>query len=353
MTSFLRWRIVLLGWMLVTACGAPPPPPPPPTSTLPPPQTTTPPPPTVTQSPPPTMTSLPPTATSVPEVCRERAVPTGKAPGSNELQPGGTQLRMATSPDGMTWTRVPDALIDQSATPSLARRADGQLLLYMTAHGGKSQDAFTVSLGSADGLTWTHCDAIRQGFPQWLTGTDPDVVPLPNGAGFRIFMTGSITAGSRQVGIHYADSSDGITWQYGGIALQRAEQPIIDSMTFIIGDTWHMYALDGQSISMMHATSHNGKTFAIVDSAKRTIAGKPHVLSQAVMVGDTMRIYGFGPRGMEIRSFTTTDGATLVADTQLLLALDDARGEHIFIKDPAVVQLNDGTYLMVYATAIP
>ncbi|MFM7678113.1 MAG: hypothetical protein ACKO83_04605, partial [Roseiflexaceae bacterium] len=274
--------LFVVSLLLISACTPQQPPtvtPPPPT-VAPPPPTVTPPPPTVTL-PPPTVTLPPPTATSVPEVCRARPVATGKAPGSNELQPGGNRLRIVRSTDMQSWSVDPDFLIDQSATPSLTVSPTGLPLLYMTAHAinGK-QDGFAVSVGDAEGRTWRHCYAELINFPAGVLGVDPDVVRVADQQ-YRIYLTGGLRKGERKLGIHYADSTDGITWQYGGVAFE-SDDSVIDSMTFKLGDTWHMYVLPIDGIDMIHATSTDGISFVQESRAHRLIDNRPHVLSHTM-----------------------------------------------------------------------
>ena len=346
--------------IMLIACGTP--------TTIqepaPPPTATQPPPPTATQPPPPTATQPPPpTETAAPELCRERPVASGKAPNSNELQPGGTRLRIARSDEMKHWVVDDTVLLDQAATPSLTLSPDGMPMLYMTAHAvdGK-RDGFAVSVGNRDATTWRHCYANLVDFPRWFAGVDPDVVQI-SAQQYRIFLTGNVAEGQRQLGIHYADSSDGITWTYGGIAFAPTES-VIDSMTFRIGDTWHMYVLPMQGIDMIHATSTDGKTFAQVSQAPRRINGQPHVFSQTwVFTEDdappSAWVFGFGPRGTGISMAMSQDGETwtdLQSNVNPILSVAD--GDHLFVKDPAIVYFGrqSGMYqpfLVVYATAIP
>gem|GEM_PF-2678945 len=347
--------------IMLIACGTPATtqPPPPPTAMQPPP------PPTATQPPPPTATQPPPppTATPVPELCRERPVASGKAPNSNELQPGGTRLRIARSDEMKHWVVDDGLLLDQAATPSLTLSPDGLPLLYLTAHAvdGK-RDGFAVSVGNRDATTWRHCYANLVDFPRWFAGVDPDVVRI-SAQQYRIFLTGNVQEGQRQLGIHYADSSDGITWTYGGIAFAPTES-VIDSMTFRIGDTWHMYVLPMQGIDMIHATSTDGKTFAQVSQAPRRINGQPHVFSQTWVFAEddappSAWVFGFGPRGTGISMATSTDGETwsdLPDPINPIISVAD--GDSLFVKDPAIVYFGrqsgmNQPFLVVYATAIP
>ena len=282
--------------------------------------------------------------------CEVRVTGSGRAAGTNESMPGGNRVRAATSSDGITWNRLPNAILDQVATPSLVIGPKGLPLLYTTAHhiNGR-QDGFAVSVGSADGRTWRHCRVNLKGFPAGVMGVDPDVVALPGG-GYRMYLTGSAIPGSPRIAIHYADSPDGVTWTYGGIAFGRPDS-ILDSVTFRVGETWHMYTLS-ENTDMVHGVSPDGRTFTYLGKAPILIDGKPFVLSQAAVTGDQMRVFGFGPGGSWISAVATSDGATWQPDAQPALVFDPSV-ESKFIRDPAVVKLANGSYLMVYATPIP
>jgi len=137
--------------------------------------------------------------------------------------PGGNRVRTATSSDGITWSRIPAAILDQIDTPSLVIGPKGLPLLYTTAHqvNGR-QDGFVVSIGTADGKSWRHCQVSLKGFPAGLLGVDPDVVSLSGGS-YRMYLTGSASSDSSRIAIHYSDSADGLTWTYGGLAFEHSE----------------------------------------------------------------------------------------------------------------------------------
>lgn len=292
-------------------------------------------------------------ATSAMPACTERATTNGKASGTNELMPGGTRIRLATSTDGSSFIRTGQTVLDQAATPSLVLSTNGLVLLYYTAHkvdGGK--DGAALSIGSADASQWKHCQLKFAGFPAGVSTVDPDVVLRSDGT-YRLYVTGSVTGASSLVGIHYADSPDGINWTYGGLAFQHSSS-ILDSATFQVNGLWHMYTLAASGSGMVHGTSTNGATFTFVDQKERTMAGQPFVISQAALWSGVTRLFSFGPNGQAIRSFTTTDGNSLSGGTVDHLTYSAAQPqESIFVKDPAVTRLSSGQVLMAYATAIP
>lgn len=244
-------------------------------------------------------------------------------------------------------------VLDQAATPSLLMSRDGLPYLYVTAHqanGGR--DGAAVSIGSADGTTWKHCRLAFTGMPDGVAAVDPDVVTRSDGS-YRMFFTGGLSAGSSLRVIHYADSNDGLSWTYRGVALQMATS-VLDSITFEAGGAWHMYTLESSGGAMVRARSSDGAVFSFADRSERTMSGQIYVISQARQIGGVMRLFAFGPNGQVIRSFTTTDGSTLQAGTvdHLTFSAQEAQ-ESQFIKDPAIAILRSGVALMAYATAIP
>ena len=228
--------------------------------------------------------------------CEVRATGSGKAAGANESMPGGNRVKAATSSDGITWIRQSDAILDQIGTPSLVIGPKGLPLLYTTAHQiNGPQDGFVVSIGTADGRTWRHCKVKLKGFPTGLLGVDPDVVALPSG-GYRMYLTGSASLGSSRIAIHYAESTDGVSWTYGGLAFEYSES-ILDSVTFRIGETWHMYVLVGSKTEMLHGSSTDGRTFTAIGIGPILIDGQRVVLSQALVSGGQVRVFSFAPPG--------------------------------------------------------
>jgi hypothetical protein len=291
------------------------------------------------------------TADTTAGACTVRTAPSGKVPGSNELQPGGQRIRLARSLDGENFERLNLTILDQAATPTMLAMPDGQLYVYYTAYQAyKGRDGAALSIGSADGATWQHCELNYQGLPEMVNPVDPDIIALDDGT-YRMFVTGPTSSG--QFGIHSLDSSDGLNWAYRGEAYASASGNL-DSATMRIGSSWHMFVLQLMTVEMTHSTSPDAVQFTAIDTKLYTIDGQPHVLSQGLVDGEATRIFGFSPMGQKIRSFRTTDGSDLVADETVHLSFDAAQAEEsIFIKDPAVAFAADRSIWMVYSTAIP
>jgi len=112
---------------------------------------------------------------------------------------------------------------------------------------------------------------------------------------------------------HYADSTDGLTWTYGGLAFEYSES-FLDSVTFQVGVSWHMYALIGSITDMFHGISSDGRTFTFVGKGPVLLNGQKVVLSKAIVMSGQIRVFAFALPGSWIRSLIITDGTNLTPD---------------------------------------
>ena len=101
-----------------------------------------------------------------------------------------------------------------------------------------------------------------------------------------------------------------------------------------------------------HFTSTDGLGW-IRQAPLSTEADDQIVLSNPIPEVNPPRLMGFHLGLGELRSYTTTDGNALTLADEVHLALDATCGlESSWIKDPAIVKLADGSWLMVYVTEI-
>lgn len=278
--------------------------------------------------------------------------PTGADESSGVETPGRRRLMTATSADGVTFARTGEIVTDQANVPDMVMDADGTLYLYFSGwEVGDRQNALGVAVSEDQGTTWTFHQVTIAGGPDMTHSGDPDVVLLEDGT-FRLYSTFALPKTTTQA-IFFSDSEDGIAFDYGGIAFQSSPAAL-DSNTYLVGDTWHMYTLVGETIDSYHATSDDGIAFERQSRDAFEIRGQKMVMSNVLPFEGGYRMYGFAPRAADIRSFWSTDGETWAAEDGVRLSLDASGGlESEYVKDPAVIRLEDGTYLMVYVTQIP
>lgn len=280
--------------------------------------------------------------------------PTGADTSPNAKNPGRRRLMTATSTDGLTFTRTNTVVTDQANVPDLVMDEDGTLYLYFSGwEVGDRENAMGVAISEDQGKTWTFHQVTISGGPNMTNSGDPDVVILKDGT-FRLFSTFA-TPETKTSAIFYSEGTDGIAFDYGGIAF-HGDAETLDSNTYLVGDTWHMYTLVEKTTNSFHATSKNGTTFSQQARDAYEIDKLPMVMSNVVAFDGGYRMYAFTPvpSAANIHSYWSTDGETWAAEDGIRLSLDASSGlESKYVMDPSVIRLTDGSYLMVYVTQIP
>jgi hypothetical protein len=284
------------------------------------------------------------------------APPTGPAGNAAEQDsPGPRRILLATSPDGVHFTRLEQNLSDQTNTPNLVVLPSGRILLYYTAyHLDGAHDAIGVAVSDDDGATWGYYKTVIDGLSAPPAIGDPDVVHDPATGEFVMYVTHGI--GMSQIAIKRTTSIDGFHFTYEGEAFDPASVDYKDSLTRKVGSSYVQFTLHSPDAKMGRATSPDGTTFTLADTLPYAIDGENYVLSNWTELGDgAFRVFGFqglGPLSV-IKSFTTTDGVSLTPNPTTCLALGPSPLEKTFVKDAAVAKLANGMFLMAYVSEIP
>lgn len=272
--------------------------------------------------------------------------PQGADQQSPQESPGHFRMLTATSEDGLTFTPTGNLIMDQANVPDMVLDDNGRLFLYFTGWQlGDRRNTTAVAISDDLGETWVFKYLELDGFGREPL-VDPDIVLLPDGT-FRLLGTSVI--GQNKLGIIYAEGTDGIHFTKTGTALE-APDSTIDSTTFFVGDTWHMLTLPTGKGDQLYSTSSDGRNFTF----QTTLGFDSYFMSNGVAVEGGYRLYGFSFRDKGFGSFFSTDGLTWEKEPGMRLTYDPQSSlEGEYIKDPAIQQLPDGTYLMVYVTRIP
>lgn len=273
--------------------------------------------------------------------------------------PGVSRLMVATSTDGLAFTRTNQVVTDQGDVPDLLVDARGFIYLYYVGWTvGNEKDKLCVAISPDRGKTWVYKKAVFTGFSGMRPPVDPDVQLLPDGT-FRLYVTSSENGSMETARTYYAESPDGINFTKKGVAFAPPAGVSLDPSTIKIGGTWHLFAGGNPGLNL-HATSTDGKTFNFVDEIAVKAGGMNQLMANGIPVPGGYRFYTFdamppGPGVTPgINSVFSTDGVTWTADPGKRLVLDPSAGkESEAVKDPAIARLPDGTYMMVYSTRIP
>ncbi len=275
--------------------------------------------------------------------------PTGREPNARRESPGEFRLLSATSTDGLTFTRTNQVIGDQANVPDMIVDDQGRIFLYyIISKVGNISDACVAAISSDNGKTWVYKLVKFNGIQRQALG-DPDVVRLPDGT-IRLYGTTQV---GKNIGIMVGESRDGITFDVRGTAFEVAGENALDSITYQVGDQWHIMTLANETVDMWYGTSSDGLKFTHKDRLKFMAGNDQYVPSNGMAVSNGFRMYAFNFPNKNFRSFLTTDGKTWKVEDGVRLSFDPANPlESEYIKDPAVVKLANGSYFMVYATKL-
>jgi hypothetical protein len=277
--------------------------------------------------------------------------PTGRPLNPPPASAGERRLMTATSTDGLTFTTTGNILTDQGNVPDLVITEDGTVQVYyigQSIEAGKEES--TVMASSTDnGETWTFHLLEFNDLPQPRDPSDPDVVLLDDGT-YRMYYTSSLSSG--KLGIVYATSPDGIHFTYGGESLE-GDVSLIDSSTFFYGDRWHMFTLQETTPGQVHATSTDGLHFELTSPPELVLPLEKYVASNPIFLDGQVGLYAFNLPENNLRLFTSPDLETWTAGEVVMTGDDATTLGTNYLQDSSAVQLQDGTYLMVYVTELP
>lgn len=280
--------------------------------------------------------------------------PTEVERGMETAGPFEHRLLTATSEDGITWERTNEILVEQGNAPDMMIK-DGTIYLYYTGGNFDGQEeGIAVAISSDGGDSWTFKRVTISGTDNIHTiPGDPDIALRDDGS-FRLYFTAQID-GSKAPSIQYADSTDGLNFTYEGETFQADGYTTIDSSAFYVDGHWAMLTFSGFGTEVIHAiSSDDGDSFDFVKAEDVIYNKRPYFMANPLTLGDgSVRFYAF--QLDEFRSFVTTDGLTWEDEGNSLLEYEEGENEleGFYIKDPSVVQLDDGTYLMIYVTRAP
>lgn len=292
--------------------------------------------------------ATPPTASAI-SLTNDFTPPTGREPNARKESPGEFRLLSATSPDGLTFTRTNQVIGDQANVPDMILDAQGRIFLYYTiSKVGDIKDACVVAISGDNGKTWVYKLAKFNGIDRKAL-SDPDVVRLPDGT---IRLYGTTQVGNK-IGIMVGESRDGITFDVRGTAFEVAGENALDSITYQVGDQWHIMTLANETVDMWYGTSSDGLKFTHKDRIKFMAGNQQYAPSNGIPVSNGFRMYAFNIPTKDFRSFLTTDSKTWKVEDGVRLSFDPTNPlESEYVKDPAVVKLANGSYFMVYATKL-
>ncbi|MEM2878806.1 MAG: exo-alpha-sialidase [Candidatus Hadarchaeales archaeon] len=286
--------------------------------------------------------------------------------GSTPSFPATQRLLIATSTDGLNFTRTNRILSDRATVPDAVVLSSGRILVYYVAEsyieGGteKMVNQIVVAVSDDDGNSWAYKKVTFNGVPSGATNpVDPNIVLKPDGT-LRLFATVDPDAtGSQKARTYSFVSTDGgFTYTSEGerFALTNPDRDFLDPETFRFSDTnWQIWG------GNQHATSADGNTFTY----DKMVNYAPDSQGYGAVIADItdfstfyrMYVHGSSPTMANnnwIKSLTSTDSINWTLESGTRLTVDTGTGkESTCLIFPTVVRLKNGNYLMIYETTIP
>ncbi len=265
----------------------------------------------------------------------------------DDERPLNSTLALATSADGLTYTPIEGWISDQAHLPDAVVDDEGRIFLYYTGWiVGGELDRTAVAISEDNGKTWTYKVLTVTGGESYSSPHNADIVLLPDGT-FRLYYTAHTLDFTE--GIHMAESQDGVHFEYKTSVFVPSESESKNSTTFLVNDTWHMYTeSDEGSDAIWHLTSTDGITFGVYAKTSFPMGDEFVTPNNGIWIGDTYHLFVSTRKG-EIKSWSTKNGNDWNPDDGIVLAPEHG---HRFVKDPTVVELEDGSQLMIYVTDI-
>ncbi len=266
---------------------------------------------------------------------------------SSVADPKENRLLIATSPDGLVWTRQNQVFYDSADVPDAAIGPGNRVYLYFQNFQQPDMNRIYVGF-STDGLTgWIFGSTVISGTEYWPgVPCDPDIIV--RGDTFRLYFTGD-PYGDGQPETYSATSFDGMNFMVdSGVRFQVPGASVMDPSLLWAGGTCRYFAGGAPLGENFRAHSSDGISF----TQDPNFSMDSLLMANGLAVPGGYRFYGFKQQG-GIKSMFSTDGVNWTLDSGYRLELDTTSGlESEYVKDPAVVKTSSG-YIMYYVTKIP
>lgn len=251
------------------------------------------------------------------------------------------KIVLASSEDGLSFTSG-ETLVEQAGVPNLLLTSDGTIIATYQYFSFDIQEEFDViaySVSEDEGKTWTDTEIIDiQGLPEAFGdkhAMDPTLVETEEG-GLRLYFTYK-SKEEQYVHLNSAYAADGditSTFVYEDGETPDIGKNMLDPAVVYFDGLWQHYTWDMDSDVNYHSTSEDGVNFELQENIELPM----DFLGQVVAVDGGLRFYG-SKNG--VSSAFSEDGYTWKME----------QGSRIQGADPGVVQLEDGSYLMLYTSA--
>jgi predicted GH43/DUF377 family glycosyl hydrolase len=258
-------------------------------------------------------------------------------------QPKQSLILIATSPDGLQWTKTSLVFNDSADVPDAVIGHNGKVFVYFQGLITPTRDGIMVSYSENGIDKWTTQKINLPGAENWKSpACDPDII-YKNGI-YRLYFTGNPDNTFPRT--FSAISTDGINFSIEeGTRFVVDGQPIMDPSLLQIGDTLHYFAGGAPQGKNWHCTSNDGINFI----RQPDFSVNNLMMANGISTGNGFRFYCFSNNAkVGISSMFSFDGSNWNQENGTRLVLDN-KLESDEVKDPAVVKYGD-KYIMYYVT---
>jgi|GEM_PF-5550542 len=272
------------------------------------------------------------------------------------------RLLLATSNNGLDFTRKNQILADRATVPDAVVLSNGRILVYYVAAckitGGQEvkTNEIVVAVSDDNGNNWFYKNVTFKNLPSGSTNpVDPNVVLLPNG-NLRMFATvdPDIEGPQKARTYSFLSTDGGFTYVSEGERFSLFNEDVLDPEIFRFSDTnWKLWAGNKYAISTDgNNFTYQGPTCYVQDGSDCSIVAD--IVNFATYY--RMYVHGGSPTSSKnnwIKSLVSTDTTNWTLEAGNRLTVDPSTGlESEALLFPTVVGLKNGTYLMVYQTTI-
>lgn len=263
-----------------------------------------------------------------------------------QSQPMQNRILIATSSNGMDWSKLNKIASDSGDVPDALVGPDNNTYLYYQGIRFPIVDRIMVAISSNGIDGWVYYKVQIQGTDNWKARPcDPDVIFKDNL--FRLYFTGDPTD-DKTPETYSAISTDGINFTLEkGVRFEVQGYAVLDPSLLRINDTLIYFAGGSPTGQNWHGYSLDGLLFYhLSDFSINNI-----MMANGIKTGNGYRFYGFNNiPPTSIYSVFSVDGRNWILEQGYRLKYDPGNTlESQYVKDPAIIY-KDGQYIMYYVT---
>ncbi|KAK3584160.1 hypothetical protein CHS0354_035240 [Potamilus streckersoni] len=262
-----------------------------------------------------------------------------------------SKILTAVSGNGLTFEPAGKPVVYGGTYPSVIYMGETVICYYLAYKAGDLYSVVAAAVSDNNGKSWYHKYVYIKGIPGERKASYPYAVKLPDSGVRLYFLSTTVTVEGSGTRLHYADSSDGFTFEYKAPVFGSPERVLKNYSVSLYQNRWVMFARTEDKIPEYISKLDNGNYFIPTESMNFTVDGTKRYIHSTMTFDKRFRAYGYAPNGGGIRSFYTLNLQEWVPDN--LITLPAAESGALFPSVTAVPNeyaADQSAYLMLYST---